>query len=184
MVLAACSLEDHFECAMSRQAEALLARSCCAFAVERRMASLTALSARATRELSRGCLVCHGWGAPVVRGGWSGRRWLSNELIEPVLLKAPPRDQRSYRVVKLPNALEVLLGSDPAADTAAAALTLSCGSLQDPHSFPGLAHFHEHMLFLGTERYPEENEYSKYLSEHGGHSNAFTMGEWTTYHFT
>lgn len=28
----------------------------------------------------------------------------------------------------------------------------------------GLAHFCEHMLFLGTEKYPEENEYSKYLN--------------------
>lgn len=39
------------------------------------------------------------------------------------------------------------------------------------------------MLFLGTEKYPDENQYSKYLSEHGGYSNAYTDLEHTNYHF-
>lgn len=39
------------------------------------------------------------------------------------------------------------------------------------------------MLFLGTEKYPKENEYSQYLSEHAGSSNAFTSGEHTNYYF-
>ena len=37
----------------------------------------------------------------------------------------------------------------------------------DPQDLPGLAHFCEHMLFLGTEKYPVENEYPRFLSEHG-----------------
>lgn len=57
------------------------------------------------------------------------------------------------------------------------------GSLSDPDDLPGLAHFCEHMLFLGTEKYPCENEYNKYLSEHGGGSNAATSSEHTTYYF-
>jgi hypothetical protein len=47
--------------------------------------------------------------------------------------------------------------------------------------FPGLAHFCEHMLFLGSDRYPDENELDSYLSEHGGYSNAFTEAEYTLY---
>lgn len=35
------------------------------------------------------------------------------------------------------------------------------GSLSDPDQLPGLAHFCEHMLFLGTSKYPDEDEYSK-----------------------
>ena len=35
------------------------------------------------------------------------------------------------------------------------------GHMSDPEELPGLAHFCEHMLFLGTKKYPEENEYSK-----------------------
>ncbi|PZC78546.1 hypothetical protein B5X24_HaOG202112 [Helicoverpa armigera] len=39
------------------------------------------------------------------------------------------------------------------------------------------------MLFLGTQKYPEENEYNKFLSEHGGSSNASTSSDHTTYYF-
>jgi len=95
----------------------------------------------------------------------------------------PASDPRSYKMVELPNGLQVLLASDPTADASAAALTVRAGTFQDPGDRQGLAHFHEHMLFLGTEKYPKEDEYSKYLNEHGGDSNAFTMNEYTTYYF-
>jgi len=48
---------------------------------------------------------------------------------------------------------------------------------------PGLAHFLEHMLFMGTEKYPEENDYSKFLAENGGSSNAYTSSDHTNYYF-
>lgn len=57
------------------------------------------------------------------------------------------------------------------------------GHMSDPEYLPGLAHFCEHMLFLGTEKYPSENEYNKYLSEHGGGSNACTFSDNTNYYF-
>ncbi|CAJ1396756.1 unnamed protein product [Effrenium voratum] len=98
-------------------------------------------------------------------------------------VRAPPSDPRSYKVLQLENGLQVLLASDPTASTSAAALTVRCGTFQDPKDTLGLAHFHEHMLFLGTEKFPKEDEYSKYLSENGGDSNAFTMAEFTTYYF-
>ena len=56
----------------------------------------------------------------------------------------------------------MLLASDPTANTSAAALTVQCGTFQDlgpteslqrhqdPKDRLGLAHFHEHMLFLGA----------------------------------
>lgn len=47
----------------------------------------------------------------------------------------------------------------------------------------GLAHFHEHMLFLGTDKYPREDEYEDYLGRHGGASNAYTDMEDTNYYF-
>jgi len=37
------------------------------------------------------------------------------------------------------------------------------GAFLDPEGYFGLAHFLEHMLFLGTEKYPEENEYQQVL---------------------
>lgn len=48
---------------------------------------------------------------------------------------------------------------------------------------PGLAHFLEHMLFLGTAKYPDEAEYAAFLGAHGGSSNAYTANEQTNYHF-
>lgn len=61
--------------------------------------------------------------------------------------------------------------------------SLLSGSLSDPPNIAGLSHFCEHMLFLGTKKYPKENEYSQFLSEHAGSSNAFTSGEHTNYYF-
>eukprot|EP00929_Paragymnodinium_shiwhaense_P102157 TRINITY_DN65344_c0_g1_i1.p1 TRINITY_DN65344_c0_g1~~TRINITY_DN65344_c0_g1_i1.p1 ORF type:complete len:1087 (-),score=246.83 TRINITY_DN65344_c0_g1_i1:518-3778(-) len=96
---------------------------------------------------------------------------------------APASDERKYRVVELQNGLQVLLASDPMADVSAASLSVRCGSFQDPDNRLGLAHFHEHMLFLGTEKYPEEDDFTSFLGEHGGDTNAYTMGEYTTYFF-
>ena len=56
-------------------------------------------------------------------------------------------------------------------------MTVNIGAFVEPDDLPGLAHFLEHMLFLGTEKYPDENVYSKFLSEHGGSSNAYTTGK-------
>lgn len=41
----------------------------------------------------------------------------------------------------------------------------------------------QHMLFLGTEKYPDENSYSAFLNQHGGNSNAYTASEYTVYYF-
>ena len=79
--------------------------------------------------------------------------------------------------------MKVLLISDPNADNAAAALDVHAGSFLDPKEWEGLAHFLEHMLFLGTKKFPEESEYNKYLAQHGGGSNAFTSETDTCYFF-
>lgn len=92
-------------------------------------------------------------------------------------------DTREYRCIMLPNNLEVLLIHDPTTDKASACIDVKVGSMSDPVVAPGLAHFLEHMLFLGTDDYPIENQYSKFLSDHGGHSNAYTSLEDTVYYF-
>lgn len=92
-------------------------------------------------------------------------------------------DDREYRAFTLQNGLSVLLVSDPSSDKAAAAMDIAVGTFSDPPELPGLAHFCEHMLFLGTERYPDEASYSQYLAEKGGYSNAYTSHENTNFHF-
>ena len=56
------------------------------------------------------------------------------------------------------------------------------GSLNDPKEFHGLAHFCEHMLFLGTKN-RKENEYTKYITDNGGTRNAATSEDSTFFYF-
>ena len=92
-------------------------------------------------------------------------------------------DRRSFRGLQLPNGLRVLLCSDPDAARAAASMNVAAGSMNNPVEWPGLAHFCEHMLFLGTKKYPTEGEFERFISSNGGSNNAFTGGEETNYFF-
>ncbi|MGO1396340.1 MAG: insulinase family protein [Halomonas sp.] len=94
-----------------------------------------------------------------------------------------PFDSRDYRIVTLENGLNVLLVSDLEADKAAASMNVRVGSAQDPDDLQGLTHFLEHMLFLGTEPYPESDAYQRYISNNAGSHNAFTAQQDTNYFF-
>ncbi|PGH21335.1 hypothetical protein AJ80_03386 [Polytolypa hystricis UAMH7299] len=98
-------------------------------------------------------------------------------------LEKPELDDRSYRVIRLPNKLEALLVHDPNTDKASAAMDVNVGNFSDPEDLFGLAHALEHMLFMGTEKYPKENAYNQYLTAHSGHSNAYTAATDTNYYF-
>lgn len=95
-----------------------------------------------------------------------------------------PEDHNQYLYITLTNGLRVLLVSTPDTDKAAAALTVEAGSGNDPAGREGLAHFLEHMLFLGTRPYPDAGEYQAYISRHGGDHNAFTANNQTTFFFS
>ncbi|CAI5779116.1 nardilysinnardilysin-like [Podarcis lilfordi] len=65
----------------------------------------------------------------------------------------------------------------------AAALAVGVGSFCDPDDLPGLAHFLEHMVFMGSQKYPDENGFDTFLKKHGGSDNASTDTERTVFHF-
>uniref|UniRef100_H2UTN3 Nardilysin convertase n=1 Tax=Takifugu rubripes TaxID=31033 RepID=H2UTN3_TAKRU len=65
----------------------------------------------------------------------------------------------------------------------AAALCVGVGSFSDPDDLPGLAHFLEHMVFMGSEKYPSENGFDAFLKKHGGSDNASTDCERTVFQF-
>ncbi|KUF98905.1 MMS19 nucleotide excision repair protein [Phytophthora nicotianae] len=157
-------------------------------------------------------------------------------MTDPVEQSKSPNDQKKYRLLTLPNALQALListaevahvaaavaresecanredgnqsDSDEGSDfseseegdgsnfddneeehegapirRAGACLTVGVGSFAEPESLPGLAHYLEHMLFMGSEKYPDENEFESFLSAHGGYSNGATDNEVTSYTF-
>jgi insulysin len=82
--------------------------------------------------------------------------------------------------------LQCLLVSDSLAvgevGVEAGAVHVQAGHFDD--SIPGLSHFNEHLLFLGSEKFPEEDEYETFLSSNGGYSNAYTDMEDTNYYFS
>ncbi|KAG3033567.1 hypothetical protein JG687_00005861 [Phytophthora cactorum] len=159
-------------------------------------------------------------------------------MTDPVEQSKSPNDQKQYRLLTLPNALQALListaevahvaaavardsesanrdeddqsQSDEDSDfsesesedddgssfdddeeeregapsrRAGACLTVGVGSFAEPETLPGLAHYLEHMLFMGSEKYPDENEFEAFLSAHGGYSNGATDNEVTSYTF-
>jgi insulysin len=59
-------------------------------------------------------------------------------------LETPSLDDRSYRVIRLPNQLEVLLVHDAETDKASAAMDVNVGNFSDEKDMPGMAHAVEH----------------------------------------
>lgn len=98
-------------------------------------------------------------------------------------LKRPQNDHKEYRRIVLDNGLICLLVCDHKTDKSAAGLSVLTGSYDDPDDLKGLAHFLEHMLFMGSKKYPQENEYSEYIESNGGSSNAYTSDNSTFYYF-
>jgi protease-3 len=92
-----------------------------------------------------------------------------------------PNDDREYASIILPNQLELVLVSDPHIEKSAAALSVAVGSFQEPKDFGGLAHYLEHMLFMGTKKYPEVGGYGEFVSRNGGTQNAYTEVDHTNY---
>ena len=81
------------------------------------------------------------------------------EIIENI--RQSPHDTLDYRIVVLDNGLTALLVRDADATKSAASLVAHVGSLKDPVEYQGLAHFCEHMLFMGSEKYPDQAEYTR-----------------------
>ncbi|MET0946972.1 MAG: pyrroloquinoline quinone biosynthesis protein PqqF [Pseudomonas sp.] len=83
----------------------------------------------------------------------------------------------------LANGLRVTLRHAPQLKRCAAALRVAAGSHDVPLAWPGLAHFLEHLLFLGTARFPAEQGLMAYVQGHGGPVNARTSERTTDFFF-
>lgn len=107
---------------------------------------------------------------------------ISNEATLPLL--NPALSERKVEKIRLANGLEAYLVSDPGVEQSAAGLAVTAGSWQDPPEYPGMAHFLEHMLFMGNAAYPKEFEYMQFINDHGGSVNAYTASDRTVYMFS
>lgn len=91
------------------------------------------------------------------------------------------KDPKEYKYLKLNNLIEVVFVSDRQSKESGCSITVDAGCIHD--TVPGIAHFLEHMLFLGSKTYPNENVFLRYVTENGGMVNAFTGSDITCYHF-
>ncbi|VEJ08927.1 insulinase family protein [Actinobacillus delphinicola] len=107
---------------------------------------------------------------------------VSTQMVHSQIIKSQ-NDKRDYAFTTLPNGLKLLVVSDKNAQRAAVAVDVAVGSGNEPETYPGLAHFLEHMLFLGTDKYPQPDEFMQYISQHGGTNNAFTAFDHTNFFF-
>jgi insulysin len=111
----------------------------------------------------------------------------SNALFEEIddqselTISTPALAGRRTAKLRLKNGLEAYLISDPKIEQSAAALSVNIGSWHDHKDYPGMAHFLEHMLFMGNEAYPNESEYFQYIGDNGGRVNAYTSTDRTVY---
>jgi insulysin len=94
-------------------------------------------------------------------------------------------DNRNYYIYDLSNKihrLDVKYSNDT--DSIGVSVAIKCGFYNDPSEHPGLAHFIEHMLFLGSKKYPSHTLFSELLSKYNGTTNAFTINNYTVYYFS
>ncbi|EGW33763.1 uncharacterized protein SPAPADRAFT_134938 [Spathaspora passalidarum NRRL Y-27907] len=90
---------------------------------------------------------------------------------------------KSYKHILLNNGLSTLLISDPQEKISACSICVKCGTYNDPPDIPGLAHFCEHMVFMGSSEFPHPNEFFNCINTLGGECNAFTSGEKTCFYY-
>ncbi len=96
----------------------------------------------------------------------------------------PDFSERKTAKIVLDNGLQAYLISDPHVEQSAASLTVEAGSWNDPEDYAGMAHFCEHMLFLGTEMFSNENDFDAHIYNNAGLFNAFTAYDRTAYLFS
>lgn len=117
---------------------------------------------------------------------------MDKKMDEVQVLEAPVKsesDKKEYRLIKLSNGLKAILIKEfvdeqsQSKDIAAASLSVKVGSFDDPPHVMGLAHFLEHILFMGSTKYPVENSFNDFLTANSGSDNAMTGSEETKYFF-
>uniref|UniRef100_A0A6C0J3N9 Peptidase M16 N-terminal domain-containing protein n=1 Tax=viral metagenome TaxID=1070528 RepID=A0A6C0J3N9_9ZZZZ len=99
-------------------------------------------------------------------------------------MKIPKTETRKFYSNELDNKIKYTIIQDTNIQNAVVCVCIKAGSIDNPNNYQGLAHFLEHMLFLGSKKYPKENYFDETLRCHGGSSNAYTALYETVYYFS
>lgn len=86
-----------------------------------------------------------------------------------------------YSKYILQNGLRVMLHRDETTPLVAVNLMYQVGARDEQPERTGFAHLFEHLMFGGTERFPD---FDLVMDQLGGESNAFTNNDYTNYYLT
>jgi len=103
-------------------------------------------------------------------------------------IETPLIDHRSIISGKLSNQMKFIHIKDSSLRDCCVYFSVNAGSYNEKlikgYKNEGIAHLVEHMLFMGTKKYPKENYFDKLISQNSGVANAYTTGFYTMYHFS
>ncbi len=104
----------------------------------------------------------------------------------PLSARAAPRAGRrargaEFRRTVLPNGLRIVTQEMPQARSVAIGLFVGVGSRHEQGAHAGLSHMLEHLVFKGTQRFPDPGGLSEAVEGCGGSVNASTDRELTVY---
>lgn len=101
-----------------------------------------------------------------------------------LLLVAAPQVARAAlfgaETFTLANGLEVVVVPNHRAPVVMHMVWYKAGAADEPAGKSGIAHFLEHLMFKGTEKYPGDS-FSRIVAVNGGEENAFTSYDYTAY---
>lgn len=92
-------------------------------------------------------------------------------------------DKLTYFHRVLENKLQIIFVQDPNSNISSAHMQVAVGSVSNPKNIDGLAHFLEHMLFMGSDMYPGGTFFQNQVAANGGATNAYTDTDHTQYFF-
>ena len=142
--------------------------------------SLASCALGAAAALGAGCATT----APAPAAPASAAEEATDEVAEAAPAAAAAGDAFPYPIHEtvLDNGLEVVAIPYDSPGTVAYFTVVRTGSRQEVEpGHSGFAHFFEHMMFRGTERFSQD-EYNDVLKRMGADSNAFTTDDYTNYY--
>ncbi len=111
--------------------------------------------------------------------------WVSLRLAVFVLLLAVPVTARAAvfypETFTLANGMQVVVVTNRIAPVISHMVWYRAGAADEPHGRSGVAHYLEHLMFLGTPEVPE-GQFSAIVARNGGQENAFTGADYTAYY--
>ena len=99
----------------------------------------------------------------------------------PKIIKSQ-NDKLNYSAYILKNNLKIIFITDKTSKKSSIVFRVSRGSLSDFDTHNGIAHFLEHMLFMGSKKYPLPDDYREFINSNGGNTNAWTDTTSTVYY--